>query len=264
MYPSLKGKVAIVTGAAGMVGAGIAKRFALEGTRVAAVDVDHDGVRRAAEEISSDTGGDVRPYGADISSRGDVRRTVEEVVGRWSRVDILVNNAGVLRADFIEDLGEEDWELTLAVNGRGAVLCCQAVVPYMKRSGWGRIINISSNSGIKGSAGLHPYSFSKGGIIAFTQGLAAELGPFGITVNAVCPGDIPSAGVWNEKLFRITMRKLGVSTREEVERRLAESVPLKRLCRVEDIANLVAFLASDQASYITGQAIAVNGGKIMR
>ena len=106
MYPSLKGKVAIVTGAAGMVGAGIAKRFALEGTRVAAVDVDHDGVRRAAEEISSDTGGDVRPYGADISSRGDVRRTVEEVVGRWSRVDILVNNAGVLRADFIEDLRE--------------------------------------------------------------------------------------------------------------------------------------------------------------
>lgn len=247
-----------------MVGTGIARRLAIEGASVALVDLDYAGLRQVVKGIKSETEGDVRPYGTDISSKDDVKRMVEDVIEKWSKIDILVNNAGVLRADFIEDLSEEDWDLTLEVNGKGAVLCSQAVVPYMKRSVWGRIINTSSNSGIKGSAGLHPYSFSKGGIIAFTQGLAAELGPFGITVNAICPGDIPAAGVWNEKLFRITMDKLGVSTREEVEKKLAGSVPLRRLCRVEDVANLIAFLASDQADYITGQAIAVNGGKIMR
>jgi NAD(P)-dependent dehydrogenase (short-subunit alcohol dehydrogenase family) len=258
MYPSLREKVAVVSGAARGIGRVIAQRLAAEGCRVALADMDGDAAAAAAVEI----GDEAVPVRADVSQSAQVRAMAQAVVERWRRIDILVNNAGVVRPGPLETFSESDWDLTMAVNLRGAFLCAQAALPHMPDGG--RIINIGSNSGLRASAGLGAYSVSKFGIVGLTQALALEVGSRGITVNAVCPGDVFEAGSWSEELYRITREKLGVASDEEVRRIFRQRTALGADITAEDVAQTVAFLASDQAAHITGQAIPVNAGKIMR
>jgi NAD(P)-dependent dehydrogenase (short-subunit alcohol dehydrogenase family) len=258
MYPSLQGKTAIVTGGARGIVRAIAEWLAGEGCLAVIVDVDGAAVQTAAAEI----GAAAMAVRADVSRADDVRAMVRAVVERSPRIHILVNNAGVVRPGLLDDFGEADWELTMAVNLRGPFLCAQAALPHMPEGG--RIINIGSNSGLKASASLGAYSASKFGLVGLTQALALELGPRGITVNVVCPGDIFEAGSWSPELYRHTREKLGVATDEAVRRVFRERTALRADVTAADVADVVAFLASDQAARITGQSIPVNAGKIMR
>jgi len=258
MYPSLRGKTAVITGAARGIGRAIAERLAAEGCRVAIVDVDG----AAAEATATAIGGETLSARADVSCRPEVRAMVEAVVARWPEIHILVNNAGVVRPGLLEEFDVADWDLTMAVNLRGPFLCAQAVLPHMPAGG--RIINIGSNSGITASARLGAYSVSKFGIVGLTQVLALEVGGRGITVNAVSPGDVFEGGSWSEELYHHSREKVGVASDEEVRRIFRERTALGADVTAQDVADTVAFLASDQASKITGQNIPVNAGKIMR
>jgi len=258
MYPSLREKAALVTGAARGIGRATAQRLAAEGCRVALADLDGD----AAEAAARDIGGGALAVRADVARSDDVRAMVQAVVRRWPEIHILVNNAGVVRPGPLETFSESDWDLTMAVNLRGPFLCAQAALPHMPAGG--RIINIGSNSGLRASASLGGYSISKFGLVGLTQVLAQEAGGRGITVNTVCPGDVFDAGSWSDELYRHTREKLGVATDEEVRRIFRERTAMGADITAQDVADTVAFLASDQASRITGQTIPVNAGKIMR
>lgn len=245
----LQDKVAIVTGAGRGIGLGIATAFAREGALVAACDIDKALLDSALAEIKS-FGGQVQAFRMDVADREQVYNVAGEVWDRWQAIDILVNNAGIYEVLPFEEITEEQWDRLLAVNLKGAFFCCQAVTPSMKRQGRGRIISIASSAGKTGGtlAGAH-YSVSKAGVICLTKQLARELGPHGITVNAVAPGRIDTP------MIRVT------SDQENEEFRLR--TPLGRLGTPEDVANAVVFLASDKASFITGEILDVNGGLLI-
>jgi 3-oxoacyl-[acyl-carrier protein] reductase len=245
----LKDRVAIVTGAGRGIGLGIALAFAREGARVAVCDVDVASLEKARAAIDA-LGGQAMALQMDVSRAEQIRHVVAEVVSRWGTVDILVNNAGIYEVLPFEEISEAQWDRLLAVNLKGAFLCCQAVVPYMKRQGSGRIINMASSAGKTGGtlAGAH-YSVSKAGLICLAKQLARELGPCGITVNAIAPG-------------RIDTPMIHVASDEENEA-FRLRTPLGRLGTPEDVANAAAFLASDEASFITGEILDVNGGLLI-
>jgi NAD(P)-dependent dehydrogenase (short-subunit alcohol dehydrogenase family) len=245
----LKDRVAIVTGAARGIGHGIGLALAHEGARVAATDLEvallDDLVRQARTE-----GGQVLPLAVDVTRKDQIRQAVDQVLGQWGRIDILVNNAGIYEVLPVEAISEEQWDRVLAVNLKGAFLCCQAVIPAMKRQGSGRIVSIASSAGKSGGtlAGAH-YSVSKAGVICLTKQLARELGPYGITANAVAPG-------------RIDTPMIHLSSDEENEA-FRLRTPLGRLGTPADVAGAVVFLASDEASFITGEIVDVNGGLLI-
>jgi 3-oxoacyl-[acyl-carrier protein] reductase len=241
-----EGKTAIVTGAARGVGREIAGQFAERGAAVAVVDIDAEGALKAAEEIGSNA----LTIACDVSCWQAVEAMVETVIAQLGRIDIVVNNAGICERVTIEQLTPESWDRVLAVNLRGPFLVCKAVVPHMKSLGSGRIINITSVAGkISGlMVGLH-YTASKGGLLAFTKGLARELAPFGITVNSVCPAMVDT--------------EMGAMFGADEKARYLAGVPLGRLAMPGDVASAVMYLASDSASYVTGEIIDVNGGILM-
>ena len=242
----MNGRVALVTGAGQGIGKAIAAALADAGAVVAVNDMDPVRAVAAADEIGRGAIAAV----ADVSDAGRVRAIFEETRRRLGPAEILVNNAGICRRGLIEDLCQEDWDRVLAVNLKGTFLCCKEAVPDMKARKWGRIVSIASISGkIGGLMVGHHYSASKGGVLAFTKGLARELAPHGITVNAVCPAlaDTEIAEMFSE---------------QELERYL-KGVPLGRLARPEDVAQAVVYLASDAAAYITGEVLDVNGGLLM-
>jgi 3-oxoacyl-[acyl-carrier protein] reductase len=245
----LRDKVAIVTGAGRGIGLGIALAFAREGARVAMCDVDTSHFERDLAQIEG-LQGQVRTFAMDVTRREQIEAVTGEVFRYWGAIDILVNNAGIYEVLPFEEISEAQWDRLLAVNLKGTFLCCQAAVPYMKRRGAGRIINIASVAGKAGGtlAGAH-YSVSKAGVICLAKQLARELGPHGITVNAVAPG-------------RIDTPMIQVSTEEENEA-FRLRTPLGRLGTTEDVANAVLFLASDEASFITGEIVDVNGGLLI-
>lgn len=254
-------KVAIVTGSGQGIGKGLALRLAAEGSHVAVVDMNYENGKAVASEIER-MGRKALAFEVNVTNSEAVERMVEAVVSRFGRIDILVNNAGIIKAGFIVDLPEETWDAIIAVNLKGCFLCTRAVAKHMVEQRSGRIVNISSKSGKKGGLWLAAYCASKFGIIGLTQSVAFDLAPFGINVNAVCPGNIFETPMWDQ-LDKEYSAKLGIPP-EQVRAKYVEKVPLGRSASLEDVANVVVFLCSDEASYMTGQAINVTGGQEMR
>lgn len=244
-----KDRVVIVTGGARGVGRAIALAFVGEGARVALVDVDRIELESLARAITKDKGR-VIAAPCDITKSSEVLEMVNRVHKTLGRIDILINNAGIIRRGTIETVTEEDWDRVLAVNLKGTFLCAKAVVPIMKQQGYGRIVNISSIAGKMGDITSAPgYGSSKAGMDALTKTLARQLAPHGITVNAVSPHAIAT--------------DMSAQWSEERRREIIASIPLGRLGRPEDVAAAALFLASDDASFITGEILDVNGGALM-
>ncbi len=245
----LKDKVALVTGAGRGIGLSIALAFAREGAHVAVCDIVPLLLERALAEIKGRYG-QALAFQMDVTRKEQIDDVVDALLARWGAVDILVNNAGIYEVLPTEEISEEQWDRVLAVNLKGAFLCCQAVIPHMKRQGSGRIISIASSAGKTGGtlAGAH-YAVSKAGLICLTKQLAREFGPRGITVNAVAPG-------------RIDTPMIHVASDEENEA-FRLRTPLRRLGMPQDVADAVLFLASDEASFITGEIMDVNGGLLI-
>jgi 3-oxoacyl-(acyl-carrier-protein) reductase len=240
----LEGKVAVVTGGGSGIGEATVARFAEEGAAVALVDIDEDAASTVASKVK-DAGGRVSVHIADVAAKKDVDRLMEDVVEAHGTVDILVNNAGINRDALVKKMTEEAWDKVLAVNLKGTFLCAQAAAKVMMEQNRGRIINTSS-VGALGNVGQANYAASKAGVIGLTKTLSLELARYGITVNCVAPG--------------ATMTPMLAKLPEEVAEMFKKKIPLRRFAKPEEIANLHAFLASDEAEYITGQVIFIDGG----
>ncbi|MGI8820212.1 MAG: 3-oxoacyl-[acyl-carrier-protein] reductase [Chthoniobacterales bacterium] len=242
-------QVAIVTGSGRGIGHAIAVRLAKEGARVASVSRTEANAQRTADEINALRPEAAKAYAVDVSDHGAVQAAGGRILEEFGRVDILVNNAGVTRDGLSMRMSPEDWDLVLNTNLKGAFNFVQAVQRAMIKQRSGRIINISSVIGLIGNAGQANYAASKAGLIGFTKSVARELASRGITVNAVAPGLIET--------------DMTAVLSEEIRQNILTKVPLKALGQPEDIADAVAFLASGEAKYITGQVLAVDGGMVM-
>jgi 3-oxoacyl-[acyl-carrier protein] reductase len=245
------GKVAIVTGAAQGIGAATARRLADEGASVAVVDLTGERAQPVVDEITG-SGGVAAAFGADVSDQGAVEAMTDAVVERFGRLDVLVNNAGITKDNLLFKMSRDDWDAVLSINLTGVFLCCQAAQKHMVAQKSGSIVNLSSRSAL-GNRGQVNYAATKAGVQGLTATLALELGPFGINVNAVAPGYIATA------MTASTAARVG-SSAEEHQQLAAGNTPLRRVGRPEEVAAVIAFLASDDASYVSGQTLYVNGG----
>ncbi|HXI74838.1 MAG TPA: SDR family NAD(P)-dependent oxidoreductase [Pyrinomonadaceae bacterium] len=247
MTQDFAGRVVLITGAARGLGRATAERFLDRGAQVAV------NVRTAerAETLAQELGHSSHPAPGDVRSAPAVRALVADIIQRFGRLDILVNNAAIASATRIEQLSEEEWRATIDTNLTAAFLCIQAVVPAMKSQSHGRIINVSSLAGrsVSTLAGAH-YTASKAGMLGLTRAAAKELGAYGITVNAVCPGligtELTHANATQERLDAVS-----------------QNFPIARLGKPEEVAELICFLASESAGYITGASFDINGGSLM-
>ena len=249
MNPPLPSPIAIVTGAGRGIGEAIARRLALDGARVACVSRSEANAAKTADAINAATPDTARPYAVDVADRKAVAGVCERIIADFGRVDILVNNAGLTRDGLAMRMSEEDWDLVLDTNLKGAFNFIQGVMRPMIKQRFGRIINISSVAGISGNAGQANYSASKAGLIGLSKTLAKELASRSITVNAVAPGFI-STDMTN-------------TLPDNVKASVMNQIPLGRFGEPDDIAVTVAFLASPAAGYITGQTLTVDGGMTM-
>jgi len=246
-------RVAIVTGSGRGIGAAVAGRLVEDGIDVAVLDLDP---AAAADTVATLTraGGRAVPIGVDVSDADSVGRAVEEVAERLGPPGILVNNAGVTRDNMLFLLSPDDWDLVINVNLRGTFLMTHAVAEHMAKLGWGRVVNLSSIAAV-GNVGQANYSAAKAGIEGLTKTLALELGPLNVTVNAVAPGYVATE-------MTAALAAQAGRTVEEHQAQAAATIPLRRVGQPSDIANLVAFLASDHASFVSGQIIHVAGGPV--
>ena len=258
----LNNKIAIVTGAAQGLGEHLAQRLVKEGASVAFWDIS-DAVIKTAEKIAAEFPGQASGYVVNVTKEKEVDGTAQDVVKKYGRLDIMVANAGILKAYEITDFPLADWQQTIDVNLTGYFLCARAAARIMKKQKSGVIIEINSKSGKKGSYKNCAYAASKFGGIGLTQSIALDLAPYGVRVNAVCPGNLLDSPLWVNSLFDQYAKKWGIS-KEEVRKKYIDQVPLGRSCAYEDVANVVVFLAGEQSSYMTGQAINVTGGQEMR
>lgn len=247
----LAGRVALVTGAGRGIGAATAKRLAEEGARVTLADLDIEGCERVAQEIAS-LGSEAVAVRCDVSNSADAQQAVNTAIERFGQLDILVNNAGILRDNLLFKMTDDDWDSVLDVHLKGAFLCSRAAQKHMVERKYGRIVNLSSTSAL-GNRGQANYSAAKAGMQGFTRTLAIELGQFGITANAVAPGFIDT------DMTRATAQRLGLSP-EQFQQGMSQLIPLRRVGQPSEVANVIAFLASDDASYVSGQIIYVAGG----
>lgn len=248
---TLNGKVAVVTGAARGIGAGIARRLASDGARVVVVDLSEDAAAETAAEIVA-AGGEAKGFGSDVSDEASVTATVERIVAEWGGIDILVNNAGIIKDNLLFKMTVADWDAVMGVHLRGSFLWARAAQASMVAKKWGRIVNLSSTSAY-GSRGQANYSAAKAGIQGFTKTLAIELGPFGINVNAIAPGFIAT------DMTRASAERMGMEWDDYVTQYLPE-IPVRRVGEPADIANVVSFLVGEDSSYVSGQIIDVAGG----
>jgi 3-oxoacyl-[acyl-carrier protein] reductase len=248
MNRELEGRVAFITGAASGIGKAIALKLSDLGCRIAVNDLPESQDAAETTREIEEKGGSAFPTLASVTDSVALKAAINQVVKKWGRIDILVNNAGIIKQNLVLRISEEDWDKVLDTNLKGAFLCTRLALRSMLGSGWGRIINMASVAGIAGNMGRVDYAASKGGLIAFTRSLAAELGSRNITVNAIAPGIIDS---------RMT-RDLPQAMKDKVISRTA----LRRVGTPQDVADLAAFLASDRSGYITGQVIRIDGGLV--
>ena len=244
-------RVALVTGAGRGIGAATALRLAQEGVQVALADLDEQGTTEVAGQLAA-AGSAGLPLVCDVSDAAAVQAAVDATVERFGRLDILVNNAGVTRDNLLFKMSAADFDTVLGVHLRGAFLCARAAQKHMVERKWGRIISLSSVSAL-GNRGQVNYSAAKAGLQGLTRTLAIELGPFGITVNAVAPGFIDTA------MTQATARRLNIDP-ELFKEAAAQQIPLRRVGQPAEVASVIAFLASDDASYVSGQTIYIAGG----
>jgi 3-oxoacyl-[acyl-carrier protein] reductase len=245
---SQEGRVSIITGASQGIGEVIAADLAAEGAKAVLVDILGDKLEDVARRIRAN-GGLAEAHAADVADAAEVQNVVTDIIGRHGRIDHLVNNAGITRDSLLMRMKEEDWDSVLAVNLRGIFNFSKAVVRPMVAAKYGRIVNIASVTGLMGNAGQTNYAASKAGAIAFAKSLAREVASRGVTVNAVAPGFITTA--MTERLP------------EEIKKAYLEIIPMKKFGLPKDVSSAVKFLLSDDAQYITGQVISVNGGMYM-
>ncbi|MBA2376506.1 MAG: SDR family oxidoreductase [Actinomycetota bacterium] len=247
----LSGRIAAVTGAARGIGAAEAIRLAQDGANVAVLDLSAEACQETVEAIEA-TGAEALAVACDVSSSQQVEAAFDEIANKFGRIDILVNNAGLLRDNLSFKMSEEDWDMVLDVHLKGSFLCSKAVQKYMVEQEYGKIIMTSSIVAL-GNRGQANYSAAKGALQSLARTLAVELGRFNVNVNAVAPG-------WVEtEMTKEAAERAGMSM-DEMKDRFAKNIPLKRFGRVEDISNVVSFLVSDEASYISGETIYVAGG----
>ena len=245
----IKDRVALVTGAAQGIGYGIAKALAKQGVKVVLADVNESALNRLINEEDGHVLEKSLKLSMDVSKGIDVDRGMQKTIEAYGSLDILVNNAGIVRDSLVMRMKEDDWDRVLDINLKGAFLCAKVAASAMMKSRWGRIINISSVVGQMGNPGQTNYSAAKAGMIGLTKTLAKELAPRGITVNAIAPGYIET--------------RMTEELKENVKNDMLKMIPLRRFGQIEDIAFMVTVLASEQAGYITGQVIPVNGGIYM-
>lgn len=243
----LKDKVAIVTGSARGIGAATARRLAQEGVKVVINDIQRERAEQTAAQLVAD-GFQAHCVVADVTRQADVQRLVDETVQRFGGVHILVNNAGAPRDKYLTKMTEDDWDFVIDVMLKGAFLMSKAVMPAMIEQGWGRVINLSSRAHL-GNPTQANYSAAKAGLIGMAKALSMEEGRYGITVNCVAPGFIETEMIQ------------ALPTYEAIKERAISAQPVKRVGRPDDIADAIAFLASDRASFISGEVLHVTGGR---
>jgi 3-oxoacyl-[acyl-carrier protein] reductase len=248
-FCSMDGRVAIVTGSARGIGRAIAEKLALLGADIVIADIRLETAKTTASEIELATSRKSLPVEVNVAEPSSAQAMVEKALTTFGHVDILVNNAGITRDSLIMRMEESDWDTVLNINLKGVFNCSKAIIRSMMKQHYGRIINISSVSGQSGQIGQTNYSASKAGVIGFTKALAREVASRQITVNAVAPGFIPTA--------------LTNDLANELKESILKFTPLGRMGKPEEVAAAVAFLASEEAAYITGQVLAVDGGMVM-
>ena len=246
-------RIAIVTGSARGIGAATARKLAADGMAVAVLDLDEAACAGTVKEIA-DAGGQAVAVGADVSKSDQVARAVERVAAELGAPTVLVNNAGLIRDNLLFKMTDVDWDTVLGVHLRGSFLMSRAVQKHMVDQHFGRIVNLSSSSAL-GNRGQVNYSAAKAGLQGFTKTLAIELGPFGVTANAVAPGFIAT------DMTAATAERVGVSF-EDFSKAAAARIPVRRVGQAEDVANTISFLVSEGAGFVSGQVIYVAGGPL--
>ncbi len=245
---ALQGRVALVTGSAQGIGRATALTLAREGAAIAVADILEDKIPTVVEEITS-AGGQAAGFKMNVAEEESVKQAFKDVIAKFGKLDILVNNAGIARDQLMMRMKRNDWDLVVAINLTGPYLCMQQALPVMIKQRWGRIINIASVFGQMGQAGQCNYSASKAGVIGLTMSIAREVASRNITVNAIAPGFIETA--------------MTRALPQEMRENLIKMIPLGRVGADQDVANCVKFLASEDAGYITGHVLKVNGGILM-
>ncbi len=261
MYKRLEGKVAIVTGGAQGLGEALAQRLDKEGCSVVVADLNLESAQKVASGLSN-----AIALKVDVCDEDQVEAMVQVAITKFGKLDILVSNAAILIAKAATDFPAAQWKKMMDVNLVGYFICAKAAAKVMIPNKQGTIIQINSKSGKKGSYKNSAYAAAKFGGIGLTQSLALELAEYGIRVNSICPGNLLNSPLWNDgpnALFKQYAANQGI-TEEQVRQKYLNQVPLGRSCEYDDIANVMTFLASDEASYMTGQAINVTGGQEMR
>ena len=270
MTDLLRDRIAVVTGGAQGLGAALSERLAREGCHVVIADVRADQARATADAVARATGRRTLAAACDVTREADVERLFAEAQSAFQQVDVVVANAGVLIAEPICEADAEKWRLVMNVNLFGNFLTLKHACRIMRAQKGGSLIQINSKSGKKGSAANSAYAASKFGGIGLVQSVALEMAPYGVRVNAICPGNLLDSPLWTDPQTGLFVQYLkagkvpGAQTIEDVRRHYVEQVPMRRGCTYEDVGNVVVFLASDQSSYMTGQAINVTGGQEMR
>lgn len=247
----LDGRVAFITGAGRGIGAATALRMAEEGARVVLADIDTEGCKQVSAELNR-LGSEGLVIACNVTDKANVEDAMQQTVAHFGQLDILVNNAGVIRDNLLFKMTDDDWDTVMNVHLKGAFYCSRAAQAHMVKHKYGRIVSLSSTSAL-GNRGQSNYSTAKAGLQGLTRTLAMELGPFGITANAVAPGFIDT------EMTRTTARRMGFDPDERIAE-AAKVIPVRRVGQPRDVANVICFLASDEAGFVSGQIIYVAGG----